>query len=46
MGSNPAMDTVEQVEPTFMGFTQSELCQRMDDFLKREIERKRRETNE
>lgn len=46
MGKNRAMDTIEQVEPTFMGFTQSELCQRMDDFLKYEIERKRRLPNE
>ena len=28
---------------TFMGFTQHELCERMDKFLTREIERKRHE---
>ena len=28
-------------EPTFMGFTQHELCERMDAFLTSEIARKR-----
>ena len=30
-------------EQTFMGFTQSELCDRMSDFLLKEINRKRKE---
>ena len=30
-------------EQTFMGFTQSELCDRMSDFLTKEINRKRKE---
>lgn len=29
-------------EPTFMGFTQSELCARMDAFMTAEIEKNRR----
>lgn len=36
------MKTAIKREPTFMGFTQSELCERMERFLVQEIEKKRR----